>query len=144
MCHPLVGRSPGLSTELSGECSGRHSRAAGQQLDGQLAPQIGLQPTKKRRKVATGGLGKRSVNKLRLAPIAVRRHHKPSRNLIGDFGSKVAPNNVQTEVDSRRTAGGGQDRLFIDVQNIRLDLYLRVEGSQCLNVSPMGRRTPTV
>jgi hypothetical protein len=62
---------------------------------------------KKWRKVAVGRMEERCLYKLRLAPIAVRRHHETARDLVCDFSSEVSPNNVQAQVNSGRAARRG-------------------------------------
>jgi hypothetical protein len=47
----------------------------------------------------------RAFEKLRLATLSMRRYDQPASNVVGDVGSKIAPNEVKAKIEPRRTTG---------------------------------------
>ena len=62
-----------------------------------------------------------AIDELRLSAVAVRGDNEAARDAIGDVRPEVAANEVQAQVDPRRTARRGQDRPFIDVQDVGIE-----------------------
>src|ERR1700679_3074597 len=50
-----------------------------------------------------------SFQKLRLAPLTMRRNDQPARHLIRYLGTIVASNQMQAEIESRGAPGGGEN-----------------------------------
>lgn len=137
---PLMWSGPSLPAKLPGECSRRHSGPLRQQLHRQLAFEIGLEPMEQWRKVPARRIGHGSLDELGLAALAVRRYYETPRDLIRDFRSKVAANNMQAQVYPRGAPGRCQYRPFIDIQHIRFNMYFGIAGAQRVNITPMRCR----
>ena len=70
--------------------------------------------------------GQRSLDVLGLAAVAVRRHHHPPGDLVGDLGPLLLADDVQAGVDAGGGAGRGDHRVLVDVQHVRFDHRPRV------------------
>lgn len=79
----------------------------------------------------------RTLDELRLASFAVRRHHQAARHLIGHQSSEILPNNMQTQIDPGGAAGRGQYCSFVNVEHIRLYLDIRVHTGQLAGITPV-------
>ena len=77
-------------------------------------------------------------------PISMRRNDEPSCDLPGDSRAVVAPDEMQPEIDPRGASGRGQDLTFIHVEDILVDLNVRVSPCQFLGVHPVSRDSNAV
>ena len=60
----------------------------------------------------------------------MRRHHHPPGDPVGDLGALLLADDVQTGVDPGGRAGGGDHRVLVDVQHVRLDPRPRVAAGR--------------
>jgi rhodanese-related sulfurtransferase len=67
-------------------------------------------------------------------------YHGPPRDLICDLRTVVAPDDVETEIDTGRAPGRCEDLSVIDVQDVRFDSNARKSRGQPLCIPPMRRR----
>ncbi len=82
----------------------------------------------------------RSLQKLRLPPLSMRRNDKPARHLVGDVRSEISANQVKTKIQSRRAAGRRQNLPLVDIEHLRIHPHLGKATPQRLGVTPMGSR----
>ena len=83
--------------------------------------------------------GNRLIDVLALAPVALRRHHHPARDLVGHLAAEFTPDQVQTGVDSRRGTRAGDQVAVVDEQHIAVDLGCRVLAREFVGVHPVRR-----
>jgi hypothetical protein len=95
---------------------------------------------KKWRKVPTRRIEHGSLYELRLSAVAVGWNYETPRDLIRDFRTKVASDNMQAQVYPRRTASRRQNRTCIDVEHVRLNMDLWVARPERVNIAPVCRR----
>lgn len=69
-----------------------------------------------------------TLQELRLASLAVRRHDQTPRDPDCGLGAVVGAYEVEAEVDARRESGAGRDSSVIDVQQVRIHVDRRVPG----------------
>jgi hypothetical protein len=66
------------------------------------------------------------VEKLRLASISMGRNDEPPCHLIGDFSPKIAPDQMQAEIQTRRASRGRENLTLVDIEHLWVHPYLRV------------------
>src|SRR5579859_4443428 len=94
------------------------------------------------RPVAGGSDGLLDI--LGLAAVAVRRYYHAPGDAVGDPGALFLPDQIQAGVDAGRGARAADDRIVVDVQDVRVDLGLRVTAGQFVRVPPVRGATPAV
>ena len=86
----------------------------------------------------------RGLDELGLAAVALGRHDQLAGQLAGDLGSVVLADDVQAQVDARRTAGRRQDVALVDVEHAGVDRHIRILAGQFVALRPVGGRPATV
>jgi hypothetical protein len=74
----------------------------------------------------------------------VRGHHHAPGDGVGDVAALDLAHQVEAGVDARGGAGGGEDRVLVDIEDARFDLGLGVALGERGGVPPMGRAAPSV
>ncbi len=92
----------------------------GQLLDGDLLVEVALHPRQHVADRVALGVRQRALDVLGLAAVTVRRHHHPPGDLVGDLGALLLAHQVKAGVDPRGRAGGGDHRVLVDVEHVRL------------------------
>ena len=85
--------------------------------------------------------GTGQVDVLALAAVALRRHHHPAGDLVGDRGAELAADVVQARVDAGRGAGAGDHPVVLDEEHVRVDVARgkrRLSSSVCTPVRGAG------
>jgi hypothetical protein len=83
-------------------------------------------------------------NELCLSAGAFERHHGGTRCLRRDFRAEIAPHQMEAQIEPRRGAGRRQEFSIVDVQHVRVDVYLGIAPGQFLSHHPVGRRLQTI
>ena len=84
-----------------------------------------------------------ALEKLRLSPVPMRRDHQASRDLIGNGGTPIASNQMQTKIEACRAARGSENAVLIDVEDIGIDLDERKALAKGVCITPMRRCPPS-
>jgi hypothetical protein len=66
-------------------------------------------------------VGHRGVDVLRLPALAVRRHDHAAGDRVRDRRAVLAPQQVQARVDAGGGPGAREDRVVVDVEDVRVD-----------------------
>ena len=90
----------------------------------------------------SGAIGVSDV--LRLPAEPVQRHDEPARDRRRDLHAVVERDEVQAQVDPGRRARGGVHALVREIEDVRIELDLRVPTGEPLGVHPVGGRAPAV
>jgi hypothetical protein len=80
----------------------------------------------------------RRLHVLGLAALPVGWHHHAAGDGVGDLGSEVEADDMQTQVDARRRAGRGHDIAVVDIEHVGVDIDLRIAGRELLGLHPVG------
>src|SRR6516164_1347333 len=112
---PALRRGAGVLHEAPGEGPLGHVRPGGQLAYGQRLVQVRAQPFEQVPQRAVAGGGDRLVDVLRLAAVAVRRHHHAPGDAVGDPRALLLPDQVEARVDAGRRARAGDHRVVVDV-----------------------------
>src|SRR5205823_4661507 len=111
---PALRRGAGVLYEPAGEGPFGHVRARGQLAYGQRLVQVRAQPLEQLPQGPVTGGGDRLVDVLRLAAVAMRRHHHAPGDAVGYPRALLLPDQVEAGVDAGRRARAGDHRVIID------------------------------
>src|SRR6266702_7964886 len=107
---PAQWRGTGLLDETPGERAWRHVGPSSELGDRDRLVKVQLQPADHLRQRVAGALSQRAVHELRLAPVALRRHHHAPGNAIGNPAALLLTHQIQAGVDTGGRARTGDDR----------------------------------
>ncbi len=144
MRKPQMRRRPGLGTEPAGEGARAHRHPLGQRLRGVLVVQLGAQLVEQRRQRVRRTRADRRVDVLRLAAVAMRRHHHAARDPARDLLPVVLTDEVQAQVQTGRRARRREHRAVADEQHVRIDARGRVQRGEFVGVAPVRRAVAAV
>jgi hypothetical protein len=83
-------------------------------------------------------------DELLLSAVAEGGEDQPAADEVGDLRPVVEADDVQCQVQRRRTAGGRQDVAVIDEQDVRMKVHLRVTAPEVVGQLPVHRRRAPV
>lgn len=136
---PLERSGAGLFAEPADQGAGAHIGAGGDVGQREIAGQVVLQPGEQGFEGGSAGRGRmRLDDELRLASLPFERHDGQPGGVGGDRGAVVAADQMQTQVQSGGGTGGGEDLPVVDVEDVRVDVDVRVGGGQQLGRDPVG------
>jgi hypothetical protein len=101
----------------------------GELFDGHLPVQVPLHPGQHVAGRVALRARQRTLDVLRLAPVAVRRHHHPAGDVVGDLRAVLLAYDMEAGIDPGRGPGRGDHRTRVDVQHIRVDEGPRVAAA---------------
>src|SRR5437868_6397308 len=128
MDQPAMRSDSRLFFESARKIPWRHSCFSGEIVHLHGAIEMRLCPLQNARKSAGLISRNRSHCKLRLSSLAMRRHNQPARDLVRNLRAEIAAHDVQAKINSRCAARRSENRSFIEVEHVRLNLYLRIAG----------------
>jgi len=105
---------------------------------------MGEHPVQHRGERVRRALGHRLVDELPLPALALRRDDHPPRDAVDHGAAQLAPDQVQAGVDPGGGAGAGDEVAVVDVEDVRVDLDLRVAGAQLVDAVPVRGDLPAV
>ena len=114
---PLMRRRARRCPKPSGEGTAAHRRPPGQVLHGDGLVEVALEPGERRaEEVAVARPRYRLLDELSLTAITVRRNDHPSGHGVGHTGAEVLTNDVEAQVDARRSTlhGAARDRQVLE------------------------------
>ena len=83
--------------------------------------QIARHPVGDARDAVIGAHRDRLHDELRLAAVAMRRHHHAAREHVGDLRPVVLAHQMQQQVDAGGRSGRGHHVAFVDIEHVGLD-----------------------
>ena len=86
----------------------------GQHRERKIVGEMLVDPFVQRAEFVLGRLHRQSLAELRLSARTHRGHHRQARNGVRHRGTVIGADQVQTQVDSRRETGRGDDRAVFD------------------------------
>src|SRR5580692_12082561 len=134
---PALWGGPGVLHEAARKGPLGHVRAGGQLADGKRLVQVGAQPFQQVAQGAVAGRSDGLDHVLGLAAVAVRRDDHAAGDAVGDPGTLFLPDQVEAGVDAGRGTGAGDHRVVVDVQDVGIDLGVRVAAGQLGRVPPV-------
>src|SRR5688572_14134078 len=119
-------RGAGLLLESTGERPRRHVRSIREVIDGQRAIEVRLGPFEEACEPRRFFGHNRLDRELRLASFTKRGDDEPACHLVRDLRSEVSADEMQAEINPGSAACRREDGTFVDVEDVRLYLNLRV------------------
>lgn len=142
---PLTHGHSGDLPEVTCEGTQPHRGALGQCVQTVVLIQVLDHPVQHTgQAVACAGRRQGLFDVLGLTALPVRRQYHTPRHPIGDFGTPVTAQQMQTAIQPRRGASRGNHITLIDVKHLRFDDDVRVALRKQTGQLPMGGGTPSV
>ncbi len=112
---PFVGRHARSVVKLPLQRTWAHRRPFGQRAQGVRQRGMAAHPVHQLREAPAFVLRHRPRHELRLTALAMRRHHEPLRDPVGDRAAVIAPHQMQQHVEPCRRSRRSDDLSFVDI-----------------------------